>query len=123
MRYLHSVTLFLRKTLLVGWAFAVVWIYVGNLVNFHQNRIWGKQLIPVACYSTRAKEKDGASTVKNNNNSKNNLPGLHFDFSAPDQQASLIPYNLYFSTYFVLSDIPVHEHTFISLSFRGPPTA
>jgi hypothetical protein len=123
MRYLHSVTSFLRKTILVGWAFAIVWIYVGNLVNFHQNRIWGKQLIPVACYSTRAKEKDGVSTVKNNNSFKNYLPGLHFDFSVPDQQASIIPFIEYFLTYSVLPDIPLLEQTFVSLSFRGPPAA
>jgi len=38
-------------------ALAVVWIYLGNLVNFHQNRIWGKQLIPVACSSHALKKR------------------------------------------------------------------
>lgn len=52
---------FVKKSLrylVVFWAFTVLWIYVGNIINFHQHRIWGKQLLPVASYSTRSKENN-----------------------------------------------------------------
>jgi hypothetical protein len=123
MRYLHSTTSFLRRLVLLGWALAVVWIYLGNLVNFHQNRIWGKQLIPVACYSTRAKEKEGLFTVKGDTDSRLTIPGQHFDFSTPGQLVSSLPYCEFISTYFFLPDIPVIQQELEALSFRGPPAA
>lgn len=123
MRYLQSTTSFLRKVILVGWAVAVVWIYLGNLVNFHQNHIWGKQLIPVSCYSTRAKEKDALSTVKNDGKLKLFAPGHQFDFTTPDQQITDIPYISLHSSYLVLPDALVKIQGFQALSFRGPPTA
>jgi hypothetical protein len=46
-----------HKRVLIVWAVAILWMYVGNIINFHQNHIWGKQLIPVACSSSRSKEK------------------------------------------------------------------
>jgi hypothetical protein len=113
----------MRKLILIGWALAVVWIYLGNLVNFHQHRIWGKQLIPVAAYSTRAKEKDGLFTVKNDTDSRLALPGLHFDFSTPEQQISILPYIEFISDNLFLPDSPVLLQCFNALTFRGPPTA
>jgi len=123
MNYFRSSTSVLRKLILLGWALAVVWIYLGNLVNFHQNRIWGKQLIPVACYSTRAKEKDSTFTVKSDTDSRLSLPGQLFDFSTPGQQVTDLPYIEFISSYFFLPDIPVLQQEFEALSFRGPPTA
>ncbi|MCX6271181.1 MAG: hypothetical protein NTU44_08190 [Bacteroidetes bacterium] len=38
-------------------AFAVIWIHLGSLVNFHQNRIWHKHLIPRVIGSIKEKEK------------------------------------------------------------------
>jgi len=113
----------MRKLILIGWALAVVWIYIGNLVNFHQHRIWGKQLIPVAAYSTRAKEKDGLFTVNNDTDPRLALPGLHFDFSTPEQQVSLLPYIDFISEYLFLPESPVLSQGFNALTFRGPPTA
>jgi hypothetical protein len=123
MRYLQSSASFLRKVILVGWALAIVWIYLGNLVNFHQNHIWGKQLIPVSCYSTRAKEKSVASVVKNDGNLRLFTPDHQFDFTNPDHQVSNIPY---FTISFTLSGFPDTPFTIEglrALSFRGPPTA
>lgn len=40
----------INKSLTLLWALAIIWFYLGNLVNFHQNRIWGKLLIP-ACFT------------------------------------------------------------------------
>jgi hypothetical protein len=123
MRYLRSAINLLRRLILIGWAFAVVWIYVGNLVNFHQHRIWGKQLIPVACYSTRAKEKDGLLIVKKDSDLRLSLPGQHFDFTTPDQELAESPFVEIISFYSPLSDAPVLQQAFVALSFRGPPAA
>ena len=123
MRYLRSAASVLRKLILLGWALAVVWIYLGNLVNFHQNRIWGKQLIPVACYSTRAKEKDGLFVVTNDSDSRLSLPGLYFDFTTPAQAVTELPVFGFISVYTSLSDAPVLLQDFAALSYRGPPSA
>ncbi len=123
MRYLKSTISVLRKLILLGWALAVVWIYIGNLVNFHQNRIWGKQLIPVACYSTRAKEKDGLFISKSDSDSRLSLPGMHFDFSTPAWDATGLPVVETITANIPLSDAPVLQQDFVTLSFRGPPSA
>jgi len=123
MSYLRKTNSSLRKFILIGWALAVVWIYLGNLVNFHQNRIWGKQLIPVACSSTRAKEKVGASFVKNDRSTKFFELGHQFDFSTPDYQISDIPYADFTTSYYSFSKIPPSLVGIHAFSFRGPPTA
>jgi hypothetical protein len=123
MGFLTSTTSTLRKAILIGWAFGVMWIYLGNLVNFHQHHIWGKQLIPVACSSTRAKEKDSASFVKNDGSAKSIGSGLLFDFSFPDTQVSDILQLEVISTYFNLSNAPILLQGIQAFSLRGPPTA
>jgi hypothetical protein len=123
MRYLRSTTSVLRKAILVGWAVAVVWIYMGNLVNFHQHHIWGKQLIPVACSSTRYKEEDTASVVKNDSNSKIFDAGLHFIFTTPGHKISDIPHFEIVTSYFFPSDAPALPLGIQAFSFRGPPSA
>ncbi len=121
---LHSPTKsLLRKTLLVGWAIAVLWIYVGNLVNFHQHHIWGKQLIPVACSSTRVKEKEAVAGLNHNSNSKVFDTGLQFDFSTPSNQISDIPQHEIKSFYFIPTDTPLLHLGIRAFSLRGPPLA
>ena len=46
-----------RRRMILLCAVSILWIYVGNIINFHQHHIWGKQLIPVACTTNRTKEK------------------------------------------------------------------
>jgi len=123
MQYLRSAKSVSRKLVLLGWAFAVIWIYMGNLVNFHQNRIWGKQLIPVACYSTRAKEKEGLFVIKSDSDSRISLPITHFDFVSPDQQAINIVYSFFIPSNFNPSDFFLIQTDFTAFSFRGPPSA
>ncbi len=123
MYHSRKITSLLRKTLLIGWALAVIWVYMGNLVNFHQNRIWGKQLMPVECSSTRVKEKDAASFVKNDRNSKNLDSGSQFDFATPEQYVSETFYIKIVSPYHNLSDFPVLHQKIQAFSFRGPPSA
>jgi hypothetical protein len=123
MGYLRSATSILRKAILIGWALAVLWIYLGNLVNFHQNRIWGKQLIPVACSSTRVKEKDESSLVKYDNNSKPFNSGQHFDFTTPDQLVISTPRFEVTYLFFILPDVLVLQQDIHAYSLRGPPSA
>ena len=47
-----------HKLILLLWVCAISWIYLGNIINFHQYRILGRQLIPVALVNNREKEKD-----------------------------------------------------------------
>jgi len=123
MSRLRKITLLLRKTLLLGWALAVIWIYMGNLVNFHQHKIWGKQLMPVECSSTRVKEKDAASFVKNDGILNHLDSGSLFDFSIPQQLVSEILYIKFVTPYHILSTFPVLHQEIQAFSFRGPPSA
>ncbi len=123
MGYKGKISASLRKAILLGWSFAVVWIYLGNLVNFHQHHIWGKQLIPVACSSTRVKEKDSASFVKNDGNSKSFGNGQHFDFSSPGTQVFSILQTEIVCAYFNLPNATVLLQGIQAFSLRGPPTA
>jgi hypothetical protein len=123
MGFLRSTTSALRKAILIGWAFGVMWIYLGSLVNFHQHHIWGKQLIPVACSSTRAKDKDSSSSVKDDGSFAQFGSVHHFDFSTPDVQEFNIFHAEIISTYFNLPDVPVSIQGIQAFSLRGPPTA
>ena len=120
---LSKTTSILRKTLLIGWALAVIWIYMGNLVNFHQHKIWGKQLMPVECSSTRVKEKDASSFVKNDRYSKHMDSGSQFDFSTPDQLVSEIHFIETTTPHHILYNFPVLHQEIQAFSFRGPPSA
>jgi len=123
MNYLRSSKSLLRKAILIGWAVAVVWIYLGNLVNFHQHHIWGKQLIPVAYSSTRYKDENSASVVKHDNFSKCFDTGLDFDFVTLAQQITYISYFEIVSLPIYLSDTPLLHEGILAFSLRGPPSA
>jgi len=123
MGYLRKITSILRKTILIGWAVAVVWIYLGNLVNFHMNHIWGKQLIPVEWSSTHGKQKKSVQLVKINRNLKAIDSGLHFDFTAPHSQVLEISYFEINLSFLILSDAPLLHQEIQAFSLRGPPTA
>mgnify|MGYP001386817985 FL=1 len=123
MKQVRKITNLLRKALLIGWAVAVIWIYLGNLVNFHLYRIWGKQLMPVECSSTRVKEKDTASFVKTDRNSKHIDSGSHFDFTLPGSQSLQVVYIYCVSHNFGITDTPLLQLGIKAFSFRGPPTA
>jgi hypothetical protein len=57
MDHLPGIVTKFQKRIILVWAIAIMWIYIGNIINFHQHHIWGKQLIPVAYTSNRSKEK------------------------------------------------------------------
>ena len=45
------------KTLTLIVAFAVIFVSLGSLINFHQHKIWGKQLIPQLVANNRVKDE------------------------------------------------------------------
>ncbi len=123
MSYLSSAKSVLRKTILIGWAVAVVWIYLGNLVNFHMNHIWGKQLIPVEWSTTHGKEKKSSQLVKNDRNSNTFHLEFHHDFTSPVEQVSNIPYFEIVSSNLNSIDSPALSQGSRAISLRGPPSA
>jgi hypothetical protein len=58
------------KSFLFLWAAAILWIYIGSLINFHQHKIWGRPLLPQLIYAKRDKEQ----SVEYNNLLKQDLP-------------------------------------------------
>lgn len=46
-----------KRILLVFWALMIFYFYLGTIINFHQHRIWGKQLIPETYATVRGKDK------------------------------------------------------------------
>jgi hypothetical protein len=64
-----------RKYLAIAWAIAVVWVYFGSLVNFHQHQIWKKQLNPTfAAAFKREKAKTGATASWTANSTDTSVP-------------------------------------------------
>jgi len=64
-----------RKYLAIAWAIAVVWVYFGSLVNFHQHQIWKKQLNPTfAAAFKREKAKNAATASWTPNSTDTSVP-------------------------------------------------
>jgi hypothetical protein len=61
---------YLRKTITILWAIAIFWFYLGNLINFHENRIWGKVLIPACFTHSSINKKDDGSLNKGGEDSQ-----------------------------------------------------
>jgi hypothetical protein len=56
---LTQINQYIRKTFTLLWAIAIFWFYLGNLINFHENRFWGKVLIPACFTHSSINKKDG----------------------------------------------------------------
>ncbi|PKP48149.1 MAG: hypothetical protein CVT94_09345 [Bacteroidetes bacterium HGW-Bacteroidetes-11] len=61
---------YFRKTITILWAIAIFWFYLGNLINFHENRIWGKVLIPACFTHSSINKKDGGLLDKGGEDSQ-----------------------------------------------------
>lgn len=112
-----------RVFLLTGWAFAVLWVHFGNIINFHQHRIWGKQLLPVAVTNTRCKDKESASLVKSGNGYKSSDISLHFDFIIPERAVQPLIFSGNRFNINTLPDIPICNMYVFVHGMRGPPVA
>jgi hypothetical protein len=106
------------KRILIVWAIAILWIYVGNIINFHQHHIWGKQLIPVACSSSRSKEK---SIIKYQgfNLFSNGCSPLISENSVP---SAISVYGNFAAVHFSYSCQKVTTCTLLGRSLRAPPS-
>lgn len=110
------------RRIILLWAVSVLWIYVGNIINFHQHHIWGKQLIPVACTSNRTKEK--AFEQQGNFLKHHNQPGFISQESI--QAAEQLTANSgETSSILVVSDIEYNhaKGCIMAHALRGPPLA
>ena len=121
MKRLSTSVSLVRKVFLIVWAVAVFWIYLGNLVNFHLYKIWGKQLIPVACSSTRSKEKDSIAFAKNSVFSKSLDKVFHSDFLNTYRDISVATSTLSLCISFHSPQNSSYSLGLASWSLRGPP--
>jgi hypothetical protein len=110
-----------QKRLLIILASAILWIYVGNIINFHQHRIWGMQLLPVAVTTCRSKEK-----LLDSNNPVHSVHLLKAFDQATVPVASLFTG---MTDWFVISvsyshdPLPISGNIFTIISLRAPPVA
>lgn len=112
-----------EKVFIILWATAVFWFYLGSLVNFHQNRIWGKYLIPACFTHSSVNKKDFGKVSKSIKDS--NL--LTFEWQCDLSEITNEESNLYPAQ---LTEVyPLHDDDIIirfkaaTLIPRGPPVA
>ncbi|MBK7172793.1 MAG: hypothetical protein IPH84_06090 [Bacteroidales bacterium] len=111
----------LQSHILMIWAVAVFWIHIGNIINFHQHHIWGKQLIPAVCSSNRQKEKafdHSSGYLKHINHDGNLIQGI-----LPCDDS--LGYLYFSSSVLGQSEFsePLANNSNQSHSLRGPPQA
>jgi len=71
-----------RKAFIFFWAASICWIYIGLLVNFHQHRIWGRQLIPQFYFYKRGVDKPFKTwDLSKSGKEKSSDTFDHFDFT------------------------------------------
>lgn len=114
----------ISRGFIVLWAAAIIWFYLGNLINFHQNRIWGKILIPACFTHSSVNNKDFGSLLSSDHDSFSSLFELDFNAIIDVQIASTSPE----VSYLLFSGIPLNETPYQSTviddnRLRGPPVA
>ncbi len=119
-----SISKVLKRGFLVLWATAIFWFYLGNLINFHQNRIWGKVLIPACFTHSSVNNKGYGSIEKINNDSSSTLYEVEFDalefeqfISISDGFTQITVIDWFFDDALVPSPV-LNENC-----LRGPPVA
>ncbi len=124
MEKVTNISKVLKRGFLVLWAIAILWFYLGNLINFHQNRIWGKVLIPSCFTHSSVNNKGFGSLVKTNNDSLSTLYEVEFDALEYEQ---FIPLSAIFFEYTILNqpfaDALVPSPVLNENCLRGPPVA
>jgi hypothetical protein len=114
-----------QKHLLLIWAFAIGWFYLGSLINFHQHHIWGKQMIPQVNSCSRNKSKT-APGYGNDETAGFHLPAN--DFISDTQTSFGFIFdepNLEIAGAYCLLAHPVIQNNdgFAFSHLRGPPQA
>ncbi len=113
----------IRKYLSVVIAATVLWIFLGSLINFHQHRIWGKQLIEEAAPVIKPKDKQTLSIQFAKVTDKQEQHSYFHSFFFIAFLLSIIGYVLSWKKTFFpafvqalkISEFPSYE------KFRGPP--
>ena len=113
-----------NKLLIIYWAVAITWIYVGSLVNFHQNRIWNKPLIPAALLTQPEKKRGVLSFSSAEGNTVVSIEKFFKSPALPEYTESLIPGYSYYSSYHsLLSCRQLQEPATGIHQLRAPPVA
>jgi hypothetical protein len=114
-----------QKRLILLWAFAIGWFYLGSLINFHQHHIWGKSLIPQINACSRNKSKTAAG-INIDENAGFNLPANDF---ISDRQACVC-FSFHEPAFIIVRLNTIHSHPcipnddgFAFSLLRGPPQA
>lgn len=118
------ITSSINRGFLVLWALAIFWFYLGNLINFHQNRIWGKILIPSCFTHSSANTKDFASLQMADDDFDYTLSTDNFIAVNDSQVLCVYPvvktlHNVYYPADNTLIPFMVSNPNLL----RGPPTA
>lgn len=119
-----QIKLKVNKGFLILWAAAIFWFYLGNLINFHQNRIWGKILIP-SCFTHSSINKNSVSDTYHVDYDKSgdHVPSTHL-VADEIELSSLISIEV-LSVKEVLdvsSESVTYSPLLLSILLRGPPT-
>ncbi len=113
-----------HKGFLILWSLAIFWFYLGNLINFHQNRIWGKILIPACFTHSSANTKDFASLQMADDDFDTSISNDNFIAVNDSQVLCVFPevlelHIVYYPADNTLIPTPVSNPNLL----RGPPTA
>ena len=111
------------KSFLFLWAAAILWIYIGSLVNFHQHKIWGRPLLPQLLYAKRDKDQsiDFHKLVKPDLPKDINPVNFNYSNGIPTSPSTEY-FNLFSSFSFISSaEIILTEQLASSNGLRAPP--
>ncbi|HLO90765.1 MAG: hypothetical protein ACM3ME_09045 [Chloroflexota bacterium] len=114
----------LQKGFIILWASAILWFYLGNLVNFHQNRIWGKYLIPACFTHSSVNNKDFGASLTSVNDSFSSL--LKIDLNAVSNITEVLITPVEFNNNCIPFPEEIRAEYSVKLKgilLRGPPVA
>lgn len=115
---------FVQKGFIILWASAIIWFYLGNLVNFHQNRIWGKLLIPACFTHSSVNNKDFGSLLNSESDSFSSILDVNLDIVSHGAELQITPAELDVEVQIFIEDvIPSYSAHLTGTLLRGPPIA
>lgn len=113
-----------QKGFIILWASAIIWFYLGNLVNFHQNRIWGKLLIPACFTHSSVNNKDFGSLLNSESDSFSSILDVNLDIITHGTGTIILPIELDVVGQLLIEDnLPSYSTHITGTLLRGPPIA
>lgn len=123
LRKLEHIGSVLSKGFVILWATAIFWFYLGNLINFHQNRIWGKFLIP-ACFTHSSVNNKDFGTLQHTGLDSFSTPGFDLEgINDLDCTVSVGVFRITQLTQNTINETAKYRLVVAGFSFRGPPVA